>query len=139
MTTNLHPVTILHILSAIITIRYASATCYFPNGTANSDPAFQPCNTTTGAQSMCCATNRPGYALDICLTNGLCQNPCNADGDCGAESGGRFWRESCTDPTWNSLYCLKNVCADTQVSFILHYLLMFYEGMRDVSHFRHYI
>ncbi len=64
---------------------------------------------------MCCAINRSANLRDTCLSNGLCQNPCSADGDCGLGAG-RFWREGCSDPTWKSPFCLKDVCTDPAVS-----------------------
>ncbi|KAE8449020.1 hypothetical protein EG329_008608 [Mollisiaceae sp. DMI_Dod_QoI] len=40
-----------------------------------------------------------GAAPDSCLPNGLCTNT--------AGSAPTFWRESCTDPTWTSPFCLS--------------------------------
>jgi hypothetical protein len=78
------------------------ATCYMPNGTAIDNVAFQPCNQVTDTISMCCGTNwtTGGVSPDVCLPNGLCMNT----------GGGLYWRESCTDPTWKSPYCLANLC-----------------------------
>ena len=91
------------------------ATCYFPNGTATTNEEFQPCVAITGVVSMCCATNRTQFA-DECLSNGLCHNPCATTGLCGDTTGGQYWRETCTDKTWNSPFCLKNVCTNPAVS-----------------------
>lgn len=46
-----------------------------------------------------------GIDPDICLPNGLCQNP----GD------SLYWRESCTGKTWKSKFCLSNLCASSKV------------------------
>jgi hypothetical protein len=73
----------------------AIATCYMPNGTAETDPLFVPCNRVGSTDSMCCRTS------DICLPNGLCLNY--------NQNSPFYWRESCTDPTWQSPYCL-NLC-----------------------------
>ena len=91
----------------------ASAKCYYPNGTAVIGLDFQPCVSTLGAVSMCCATNRT--IQDSCLPNGLCFNPCTSNGDCGDGSGGKYWRESCTDQSWKSPFCLQGACDDNAV------------------------
>lgn len=49
---------------------------------------------------MCCRTNDNNYP-DICRTDGLCQE---TEQDV-------IWRESCTDPTWQSPQCLR-LCID---------------------------
>jgi len=89
----------------------AAAACYTPNGTLFTNQAFQPCNQVLGQHSMCCGTNwtavDPKVAPDVCLPNGLCQNY-------NTYSNGQtvviMWRQYCTDPTWQSPYCLKDVC-----------------------------
>ena len=49
---------------------------------------------------MCCAIQKPNYSEnDSCEKNGLCGNAKIGDNT--------FWRESCTDPTWQSESCLK--------------------------------
>ena len=55
---------------------------------------------------MCCATNRTSDA-DTCLANGLCQNISPSGQNTGYDL--LLWRESCSDPTWKSPYCL-NLC-----------------------------
>lgn len=50
---------------------------------------------------MCCR-NPNNDGGDVCMPNGLCQ------GSDGAKT--ITWRESCTDPTWNSPYCLNGLC-----------------------------
>ncbi|KAA6412155.1 MAG: hypothetical protein FRX48_04306 [Lasallia pustulata] len=89
--------------AAFFTISAATA-CYYPDGSRVADPAYQPCNPAPGAQSMCCGTNHTQPTLDdTCLPNGLCQT-------LGATADNMFWRESCTDPTWDSPSCLKGFC-----------------------------
>lgn len=72
--------------------------CYRPSGELITDPNYVPCNPTaaeqTGGASMCCNVNRATFP-DTCLSNGLCQN------------GGDTFRDSCTDPTWQSPGCVK--------------------------------
>lgn len=77
-----------------------------PNGTAETNPAFQPCNQVVGTISMCCGTNWTGGVVgtDTCETNGLCLNN-NPVGNVPL-----YWRGSCTDPTWKSPYCLRGLC-----------------------------
>lgn len=93
-------------------VSFATATCYYPNGTALTDQAFQPCVSILGAVSMCCKTAR-GQNNDVCLSNGLCHNPCNDQG-CGDLTGGLYWRESCTDSSWRSPFC-QQACTNTSV------------------------
>ena len=92
-----------HLVVAIslLTVRLAMAqTCYFPNGT--SSPDFIPCD-TGGEHSACCTPT------DECLTNGLCR-PSTAD-----SLSNEFWRDLCTDPTWESDACPK-YCFNTTTS-----------------------
>jgi hypothetical protein len=89
------------ILMALVQIVTASATCYGPNGTANTydccGGAYSPCN---GVSGMCCALGRAAN-INECLGNGLCYQT----------NTGWIWRESCTDPTWQDPSCLK-LCTD---------------------------
>ena len=88
----------------------AATACYYPDGSLVADPAYQPCNPAVGAQSMCCGTNHTQPTLDdTCLPNGLCQTR-------GATADNMYWRESCTDATWNSPSCLKGFCVSGVVS-----------------------
>ncbi|KAN0076584.1 hypothetical protein V8E54_006726 [Elaphomyces granulatus] len=88
----------LSIFSIILPIYLTSipsvfGTCWNPNLTDRnaglSQTSYFPCNATAEV-SMCCAT------WDRCLPNGLCQNIATA----------QYWRESCTDPTWESSMCI---------------------------------
>lgn len=82
------------------------AQCYLRNGTRVPSTDYQPCNSQIGAVSMCCASNRTMNA-DTCLANGLCQN--YAENDAGNNIVTILWRESCSDRTWQSPFCL-NLC-----------------------------
>lgn len=97
----------------------SASTCYFPNGTAILDDTYQPCRSNT-TYSMCCALkNRISYTTDQCMPSGLCFNSCLQDGSCNDSDGsGTYWRESCTDPTWNSPSCLKGVCTNSSVRLL---------------------
>ncbi|KFZ19595.1 hypothetical protein V502_03559 [Pseudogymnoascus sp. VKM F-4520 (FW-2644)] len=81
------------------------ATCYNPDGSEITNPAFQPCNQVVGKFSMCCGTNWTGGVVmpDTCQENGLCLN--------SFDNAPLYWRGSCTDPTWKSPNCLANLCA----------------------------
>ncbi|KAL9596713.1 MAG: hypothetical protein Q9219_005624 [cf. Caloplaca sp. 3 TL-2023] len=87
-----------------------AADCYNPDGSnRNQDPdqsqgsqTYQPCNQYTKF-SMCCRD--PNNSGDVCRDNGLCEAT-------GADGSKILWRESCTDPTWNSPYCLKGLCTE---------------------------
>lgn len=96
-----------------------AAKCYQPDGSPQLDDDYQPCGSISGVDSMCCATNRTigisPLSPDICLSNGLCHNPCGLTGGC-TNMPGRFWRDSCTDISWNSPSCLKGICANDDVS-----------------------
>lgn len=79
--------------------------CYFPNTTLNSHPDYQPCPPVIqGSVSMCCATNRTTDP-ETCLPNGLCGG--RGGKDAGDNVEDLYWRESCTDKSWKSTYCLK--------------------------------
>ena len=99
-------------LSPLFLLSLVAATCYYPNGNAVGDLAFQPCAATSDAVSMCCATNRTSHP-DECLSNGLCHNSCVSTDLCGGSTRGTYWRESCTDSSWQSEFCLKQLCADS--------------------------
>lgn len=88
-------------------------TCYARNGTAITDIAYQPCASDSTRDSPCCGTNHQGaghlnVANDVCDSNGLCQNFEAFDGT--NEGVKIWWRQGCTDPTWQSEACLKDVC-----------------------------
>lgn len=99
---------LIQLISIWVAIARGTGTCYYPNGTAVTDGSFQPCRNTQ--YSMCCATaQRPAYTTDTCLDNGLCLNPCDiSTNECGSASGGTYWRESCSDPTWASPFCFNH-------------------------------
>lgn len=96
------------VLSLIILSTFAATSlavgtdCFVPNGTDRNEGtdvspgsvAYVPCD-QRAPFSMCCR-----YGGDDCLPNGLCQGHASD----GSEP---IWRESCTDPTWTSPYCLK--------------------------------
>lgn len=92
------------------------ATCYNPDGTAldgDNAQAFQPCNQIAGVVSQCCGTNWSAVAgskveNDQCQSNGLCLNSAN--------NAPLYWRSSCTDKTWQSPLCLRNLCTNPNVS-----------------------
>jgi hypothetical protein len=93
--------------------------CYTRNGTHITEIDYQPCDTNPSRDSVCCGTNHQGaghpqVANDVCESNGLCQNFEPYDGtNAGAKI---WWRQGCTDPTWQSEDCLKNVCNYDKVS-----------------------
>ncbi|KAL8645260.1 MAG: hypothetical protein Q9226_007378 [Calogaya cf. arnoldii] len=95
-------VSLLFIFLSTLAATSLAADCFVPNGTDRNDSpdvspnsvAYVPCN-QNNPHSMCCR-----YGGDDCMPNGLCQ---------GYAKGGEMpvWRESCTDATWTSPYCLK--------------------------------
>jgi hypothetical protein len=56
-------------LSPLFLLPFLAATCYYPNGSAVDDAAFQPCAATSGAVSMCCATNRISVQMSASRTD----------------------------------------------------------------------
>jgi hypothetical protein len=96
-----------------------SRTCYTRNGTTITDISYQPCTSDPSRDSVCCGTNHQGagqlnVANDVCDPTGLCQNFEAYDGtNAGVKN---WWRQGCTDPTWQSESCLKNVCNFDKVS-----------------------
>lgn len=105
---------IMYIIFAIICLRLlnaASASCYNIHNALISNSDYQPCNNAVGSVSMCCGTNRGSKSAatpDTCLQNGLCQNI--ATDQRSGNPSTSYWREGCSDKTWNSPYCLKGIC-----------------------------
>lgn len=80
-------------------LSFSSATCYAPDGETKASEKFLPCIGFDKVHSMCCRLN--DTYPDTCLENGLCQ--WNRDDS--------YWRDYCTDKTWDSPHCLnKNIC-----------------------------
>lgn len=102
-------------LALLIFFRAVASMCYYPDGSAVPDDTHQPCNQMANTTSMCCATDQLPYR-DRCISNGLCWNACESRDACGDFFQGHFIREACTDPSWNSPFCLKNTCTDFTVS-----------------------
>ncbi|RAK96161.1 uncharacterized protein BO80DRAFT_417316 [Aspergillus ibericus CBS 121593] len=82
----------------------ATKTCYAPDGTPVEDDIYVPCIAIKGVQSMCCRLNDTDP--DECLTSGLCYT---------SKVGYKgYWRDFCTDETWESPNCLsKSICNTT--------------------------
>ncbi|OCK74342.1 hypothetical protein K432DRAFT_430072 [Lepidopterella palustris CBS 459.81] len=66
--------------------------CYYPNGDLSPSTNDFPCSTIEGA--ACCPLNWQ------CLSNGLCY----------LENENYYGRYGCTDQTWNSPYCPRDLC-----------------------------
>ncbi|KAF4624829.1 hypothetical protein G7Y89_g13343 [Cudoniella acicularis] len=91
-------------------------TCYAPDGITEADGPqsdgwlntagiYKPCISIYGIDSMCCKTNVTDDTIDTCMPNGLCL------------SRGSWYRDYCTDPTWESPNCLpKTMCSDSQAT-----------------------
>ncbi|KAJ5721894.1 uncharacterized protein N7483_009828 [Penicillium malachiteum] len=78
-------------------------TCYAPDGTAADNDIYAPCIAIEGVQSMCCRINDTNP--DTCLASGLCYTN---------GTGAGYWRDFCTDETWESPNCLsKSICNTT--------------------------
>lgn len=104
--TGLRPLS-LHGLCLVILLALprVNSQCYFPNRTQNTNSDYQPCPPAAqGLASMCCATNRTSNP-DTCHPNGLCEG--HGEVGAGFDPEAPYYRESCTDKSWNSTYCLK--------------------------------
>ncbi|PYH63675.1 uncharacterized protein BO88DRAFT_352712 [Aspergillus vadensis CBS 113365] len=87
------------LLSSYLPLTAATA-CYAPDGSLIANSIYQPCISIPGVHSMCCRLN--SVDPDKCDPTGLCLT-----------SGGGYYREFCTDQSWNSTNCLpKDICSD---------------------------
>lgn len=108
---------------ALLYVSSVSGACYNRDGTVINDDTYQPCNNRDrDTASMCCGlrheeNNHTGIANDVCDPNGLCQNWDAADGS--GPPPMIWWRQGCTDSTWESPFCLRDVCAGPEVSVVL--------------------
>lgn len=88
-------------LSQVLLTR-TMATCYYPNG--NPSPGDIPCN-GGGDATMCCPLNWK------CESNGLCS----------LANAGFYGRYTCTDKTWGSSNCKKEICTESKCwRFTIH-------------------
>ena len=89
------------LLSSFTSVQ-AVTTCYREDNHNATDSIYTPCN-NDHPFSMCYRSqaDADGNPADkTCLPNGITQN-INITG------GYEYWRQSCTDPTWTSPYCLN--------------------------------
>ncbi|KAF1993509.1 hypothetical protein P154DRAFT_625395, partial [Amniculicola lignicola CBS 123094] len=88
----------------------AQSSCYYPNGTAEIDPLYQPCssNQSDPLHTICCALNVAADVedvyKDICLPNGVCQEVIKGEST-------HYYRELCTESDWENGSCL-NICTE---------------------------
>lgn len=68
----------------------SATSCYFPDG-GMAVSGYVPCNGNPNIVSMCCYTPNG----DACTNQGLCV------------TNGVYFRDYCTDPTWQSKGCVK--------------------------------
>ncbi|KAF2152072.1 hypothetical protein K461DRAFT_294924 [Myriangium duriaei CBS 260.36] len=94
-------VAIVALLASFSSVRAGS--CSMPNG--NSQPNdYNPCYPFHTGGSFCCDTQPSGNGTghDTCLSNGLCKWTENGDVS--------WWREGCSNSSWPSDWCLRDVC-----------------------------
>lgn len=98
----LSPLSLLPLtVSLMIELVISQATCYWPNGTVAQ--GYASCSTTDAA-AMCYFTAH----TDTCEPNGLVLN-----------INGVYYRNACTDPTWQSPACLLLCpCEYLSISFV---------------------
>ncbi|KAI5366674.1 hypothetical protein Slin14017_G043140 [Septoria linicola] len=68
-------------------------TCYYPDGTASPNTNLTICK-LDAKFSACCGSG------DMCTTNGFCKAPSDRNNNF-------YWRDHCTDPTFNAPNCPK--------------------------------
>lgn len=85
---------------------HGTATCYEPDGTAVTDPRYKPCIAIENEFSMCCRLNDTNP--DLCYPNGLCY----------WTAKNQYWRNFCTDQTWESPNCIPNTTCNAAVSLV---------------------
>ena len=115
------PAMFSYLISFLSFARVISAVCYDINGTLVTTADYVPCNSISGTISMCCALNRGSsspFTPDTCLPNGLCQNVFTNQTTNKPDTN--YWREYCSDPGWNSQYCLPAACTTPSVSTVFH-------------------
>jgi hypothetical protein len=105
----------------------AHADCRHPNGNIQTDAYHAPCADVLNdpLNTMCCAIERPnpsgglaknGFAADVCLPNGLCQQNWKDAEDSVLQT--HYYREECTVAGWKSGKCLS-VCLSVSVCTIV--------------------
>jgi len=107
----------LLLIACLIPTSLAAAKCYKPDGTSVG-VEFTPCNSNTKF-SMCYRTGTANGILPdtTCYPNGI---SLNVDTVTGAKG---YWRQMCTDASWESPYCLKAFDKCTKVSSSIYLLL----------------
>ncbi|RAL03510.1 uncharacterized protein BO80DRAFT_376540 [Aspergillus ibericus CBS 121593] len=87
--------------------------CFAPDGAPVTSSLYQPCISITGVHSMCCRLNAANP--ETCDPSGLCissQTTTTGTGTSGTTTTS-YYREFCTDSSWNSTNCLpRNICGD---------------------------
>jgi len=107
------PFSISSLILLLSNVLLVTATCYEndQDHTAQSE-IFTPCNQNTPF-SMCLRSQSEGSNPPDtgCLPNGVALN---------VALSWPFWRDGCTDPTWQSDYCLKafNTCPNVGIPFL---------------------
>lgn len=91
------------LLSSRLTAAAGYQQCYYPDGSIPTDYIWTPC---TGEEFSSCCIPSEG---DVCQPNGLCWFP----------PFGEVFRGACTDRTWNSPACPKDICVDGNVIFLI--------------------
>ena len=100
-----------YLLYLLLLADHSAASCYWLDGTnvnaywnVSELYYYQPCHNDTAsnatAASMCCATGPGRHAegnADRCVEQGLCYS----------DALKLYWRESCTDQTWQDPACIK--------------------------------
>ena len=98
----------------------ASGDCFWIDGTvAKGHTAGYDLN-SVGA-SMCCAQDSPSFTSF--LPGGICQYQNTGGAQGPHDNGSSFWRDSCSDRTWQDPACLAMApCRSIKVALTRHFL-----------------
>ncbi|PWY64791.1 hypothetical protein BO94DRAFT_615569 [Aspergillus sclerotioniger CBS 115572] len=105
--------TTLSIILPLLPLTTATATgtgakCYAPDGTLVPNTIYQPCISISGVHSMCCRLNAANP--ESCDPSGLCLS--TAQSTSTGTTSTTYYREFCTDSSWNSTNCLsRDICS----------------------------
>jgi hypothetical protein len=87
-----HPFLLLLSTALYASTALTARDCYTPDGQINKQGTHKPCNASAPVSACCLDTAN-------CLSNGMCKVGATEN------TGVRYGRGTCTDPTWKSPFC----------------------------------
>ena len=97
-----HALLCLLILTRFLDLAYASAQCYYVDGTPSPTDVHQPCFPENSV-SACCVLDSGN---DVCLSSGLCMT-----------NSGQLYQGACTDSSYTSANC-SHFCPDRKSDYV---------------------